>query len=96
MLDPKKEAHILDRVGELRSKLSNRLKDELNFAYPVVDITGIDKKEFYAHSSLNRDNKAKDYADFSLKPPKPKYEATLALDRGGNTRKRDNTFFENE
>ncbi|MEK3785260.1 deaminase domain-containing protein [Paenibacillus sp. FSL K6-1230] len=89
-IDLNKETHILDRVSELRGKLSNRLKDELNFAYSEVDIAGIDKKEFYAHSSLNGDNKAKDYADFSLKPPKPKYEATLAPDRGGNIRLRDN------
>jgi hypothetical protein len=73
LLDPKKEAYILDRVGELRSNLSNRLKDELNFAYSEVNIEGIDKKEFYAHSSLNGDNEARDYADFSLKPTKPKY-----------------------
>jgi hypothetical protein len=89
-IDLNKETHILDRVSELRGKLSNRLKDELNFAYSEVEITGIDKKEFYAHSSLNGDNKAKDYANFSLKPSKPKYEATLAPDRGGNIRLRDN------
>jgi len=39
---------------------------------------------------LNGDNKAKDYAEFSLKPLKPKYKATRAPDRGGNIRKRDN------
>ncbi|MGG2921566.1 deaminase domain-containing protein, partial [Brevibacillus parabrevis] len=89
-IDLDTEGHIIERVRELRSKLSNRLKDELNFAYSEVDIEGMDKKEFYAHSSLNGDNKAKDYADYSLKPTKPKYEATLAPDRGGNIRKRDN------
>ncbi|MUG44169.1 deaminase domain-containing protein [Paenibacillus woosongensis] len=74
----------------IQQQTSNRLKDELNFAYSEVDIAGIDKKEFYAHSSLNGDNKAIDYADFSLRPPKPKYEVTLAPNRGGHIRKRDN------
>lgn len=55
-----------------------------------MNIEGINKKEFYAHSGSNRDNKAKDYADYSIKLPKPKYEATHAPDRGGGVRFGDN------
>lgn len=83
LIDLGTEGHIIDRVRELRSKLSNRIKNATNFAYAEVDIEGINKKEFYAHSGLNGDNKARDYAEYSLKPNKPKYEATLAPDRGG-------------
>ncbi|WP_342418693.1 deaminase domain-containing protein [Paenibacillus sp. FSL H8-0168] len=89
-IDLKTEGHIIDRVRDLRTRLSNRLKKDGNFAYSEVDIPGIDKKEFYAHSGLNGDNKAKDYADFSLKPTKkPKYEATKAPDKSGRVYKRD-------
>lgn len=89
-IDLKTEGHIIDRVRDLRTRLSNRLKKDGNFAYSEVDIPGIDKKEFYAHSGLNGDNKAKDYADFSLKPTKkPKYEATKAPDKSGRIYKRD-------
>ncbi|NTU23284.1 hypothetical protein HPY28_23495 [Brevibacillus sp. HB1.2] len=35
-------------------------------------------------------SKEKTYADYSLKPTKPKYEATEAPDRSGNVRLRDN------
>ncbi|WP_289306543.1 deaminase domain-containing protein, partial [Paenibacillus terrae] len=89
-IDLEAEGHIIDRVRDLRGRLSNRLKEDGNFAYSEVDIPGIDKKEFYAHSGLNGDNKAKDYADFSIKPTKkPKYEATKAPDKSGRIYKRD-------
>ncbi|URJ59060.1 deaminase domain-containing protein [Paenibacillus polymyxa] len=88
-IELKTDGHIVDRVRDLRAKLSNRLKN-VNFSYFEVDIPGIYKKEFYAHSGLNGDNKAKDYADFSLKPTKkPKYEATKAPDKSGRIYKRD-------
>ncbi|MFS0854718.1 deaminase domain-containing protein [Paenibacillus taichungensis] len=90
VIDLETEGFIIDKVKVLRSKLSNRIKGDLNFAYAKVEIEGIDKGEFYSHSSLNGDNKEKTYADYSLKPTKPKYEATEAPDRSGNVRLRDN------
>ncbi|MFC9712515.1 deaminase domain-containing protein [Paenibacillus sp. NPDC056933] len=90
VIDLETEGFIIDKVKVLRSKLSNRIKGDLNFAYAKVEIEGIDKNEFYSHSSLNGDNKEKTYADYSLKPTKPKYEATEAPDRSGNVRLRDN------
>ncbi|WP_246772867.1 hypothetical protein [Paenibacillus polymyxa] len=41
-IDLKTEGHIIDKVRDLRTRLSNRLKKDGNFAYSEVDIPGID------------------------------------------------------
>lgn len=43
LIDLETEGHIIDRVRELRSKLSNRIKGDLNFAYAKVEIEEINK-----------------------------------------------------
>ncbi|GED59198.1 hypothetical protein ABER61_25230 [Brevibacillus formosus] len=50
VIDLETEGFIIDKVKVLRSKLSNRIKGDLNFAYAKVEIEGIDKDEFYSHS----------------------------------------------
>ncbi|KEO82214.1 hypothetical protein EL26_16310 [Tumebacillus flagellatus] len=68
--------NIINRVKELRSQLPSKLKKSGNFGYAEVDIQGIDKKEFFAHSSVNtfEDNGA--LSGISIKPQdKPLFEA---------------------
>ncbi|MFC9710482.1 deaminase domain-containing protein [Paenibacillus sp. NPDC056933] len=53
-IDPIADKDVLDRVSELKGILSNSvLKKVGNFAWMKVNIEGITKKEFYAHSRVN-------------------------------------------
>ncbi len=89
-INPIKDQHIIDKVAEARGALSNRYKKQGNFAYAEVDIVGINKKDFYAHSGIHDATKKIPGAeDFSFKPNKPTFEATKAYDNGGNNYLRD-------
>ncbi|QLG39529.1 hypothetical protein HW560_16455 [Paenibacillus sp. E222] len=72
-IDPDAEGHIIQRVSELKSRLSNGAlnKSGSNFAYAEVDISGI-KKEFYAHSQVDGPppphQTEMNYDGFSFKP----------------------------
>ncbi|MFD1266478.1 deaminase domain-containing protein [Paenibacillus motobuensis] len=59
---------ILDRVKELRSQLPSKLKKSGNFGYAEVDVQGINKKEFFAHSSVNEATDKGVLPGISLKP----------------------------
>jgi hypothetical protein len=59
---------ILNRVKELRSQLPSKLKKSGNFGYAEVDVQGINKKEFFAHSSVNEATDKGALSDISLKP----------------------------
>lgn len=52
-IDSVAEAHIIDRVKELRGNLTSRYKKSGNFAVTEADVSGINKSEFYAQSSIN-------------------------------------------
>ncbi len=76
-IDPVADAEICNRVKELRSSLTGSFKKSGNFGYARVDIPGIEKKEFYAHSSIDElsETLAERVPDISLIPPNPLFEA---------------------
>jgi hypothetical protein len=89
-LDVDGDRYIIDKVIEYKSKLSKTLlKKDGNFAFADVDITGIDKKDFYSYSSLHKTSGNPNYEGFSVKPDNPKFESTHAPDAAGVIYKRD-------
>jgi len=90
LIDPEADKHIIDKVAEARGGLSNKYKERGNFAYAEVNVTGVDKTDFYAHSGIH--NSAKGIPgteEFSFKPENPVYKATEAPDNAGNIYLRD-------
>ncbi|MGG3312373.1 deaminase domain-containing protein, partial [Paenibacillus lautus] len=73
LINPEAEGHILQRVSELKGRLSNGAlnKSGANFGYAEVDIPGI-KNEFYAHSQVDGPSPPHqpgiNYDGFSYKP----------------------------
>ena len=90
-IDIATEAHIIDRVKELRGKLTSGYKKSGNFALAEVDVKGIDKSEFFAQSSINELNGTLEerIADISLKPNNPTFKASKAADKNGIEYPRD-------
>ncbi|MBO1627434.1 hypothetical protein J4P90_19800 [Bacillus sp. SY8(2021)] len=90
-IDPVAEAHIIDRVKELRGKLTSGYKKPGNFSLAEVDVKGIDKSEFFAQSSINELNGVLEerVADISLKPNNPIFKASMAADKNGIEYPRD-------
>ncbi|HHY2690736.1 TPA: deaminase domain-containing protein [Bacillus cereus] len=90
-IDTATEAHIIDRVKELRGKLTSGYKKSGNFALAEVDVKGIDKSEFFAQSSINELNGTLEerIADISLKPNNPTFKASKAADKNGIEYPRD-------
>lgn len=90
-IDTATEAHIIDRVKELRGKLTSGYKKSGNFALAEVDVKGIDKSEFFAQSSINKLNGTLEerIADISLKPNNPTFKASKAADKNGIEYPRD-------
>ncbi|MEK4270552.1 deaminase domain-containing protein [Bacillus sp. FSL W8-0940] len=84
-IDPVAEAHIIDRVKELRGKLTSGYKKSGNFALAEVDVNGLNRKEFYAQSSIDelQGVLAERVPDISLKPNNPIFEASNAADKNG-------------
>ena len=82
-IDSVTEAHIIDRVKELRGNLTSRYKKSGNFAVAEVDVSGISKSEFYAQSSINelKGNLEHKVPDISLQPENPMFKATEAVDK---------------
>lgn len=89
--DQVSEAHIIDRVKELRGNLTSNYKKSGNFAVAEVHVSGINKSEFYAQSSINElKGKLKDTApNISLQPENPMFKATKAVGKDGDTYFRD-------
>lgn len=89
-IDPIADKHIIDKVSEARGGLSNRYKENGNFAYAEVNIKGVEKTDFYAHSGIHDANKKiPGSEEFSFKPDEPIFKATEAPDKAGNTYLRD-------
>jgi len=89
-INPVEDQHIIDKVAEARGQLSNKYKEKGNFAYAEVNISGIDKKDFYAHSGIHDASKKIPGAEeFSFKTENPIFKATEAPDRKGDIYLRD-------
>ncbi|HDX9538620.1 MULTISPECIES: WXG100 family type VII secretion target [Bacillus] len=85
------EAHIIDRVKELRGNLSSKYKKAGNFALAEVDVNSLNKKEFYASSKIDefKGNLEEKVPEISLKPNEPIFEASLAPGKDGKPYMRD-------
>ncbi|MGE6599696.1 deaminase domain-containing protein [Bacillus proteolyticus] len=90
-IDSVAEAHIIDRVKELRGNLSSKYKKAGNFALAEVEVNGLNKKEFYASSKIDefKGNLEEKFPGISLKPNEPIFEASLALGKDGKPYMRD-------
>lgn len=84
-IDPVAEAHIIVRVKELRGKLTNGYKKSGNFALAEVDVMGLNRKEFYAQSSINELSGVLEerVADIILKLNNTTLKASIAADKNG-------------
>ncbi|MED1024437.1 deaminase domain-containing protein [Bacillus mycoides] len=90
-IDSVAEAHIIDRVKEIRGNLSSKYKKAGNFALAEVDINSLNKKEFYASSKIDefKGNLEEKVPEISLKPNEPIFEASLAPGKDGKPYMRD-------
>lgn len=90
-IDSVAEAHIIDRVKELRGNLSSKYKKAGNFALAEVDVNSLNKKEFYASSKIDefKGNLEEKVPEISLKPNEPIFEASLAPGKDGKPYMRD-------
>ncbi|MEI4803420.1 deaminase domain-containing protein [Bacillus sp. FJAT-51639] len=90
-IDSSKDADILNRVSEIKGTLSNRVlnKSGSNMGYAEVNIEGINKNEFYAHSQVKDAGENPNLEGFSPKPKTPKYEAQEAKNADGVSYLRD-------
>ncbi|MFU8650035.1 hypothetical protein ACNA06_22400 [Lysinibacillus sp. RSDA_15] len=52
-INPFEDKHIIDKVAEARGELSKKYKEQGNFAYAKMEVSGIDKKDFYDHSGIH-------------------------------------------
>lgn len=86
-IDSVAEAHIIDRVKELRGNLTSRYKKSGNFAVAEVDVSGISKSEFYAQSSINEFKGSLEHKvpEISLQPENPMFKATEAVGKEGES-----------
>ncbi|MFE0620749.1 deaminase domain-containing protein [Priestia aryabhattai] len=90
-IDSVAEAHIIDRVKELRGNLSSKYKKAGNFALAEVDVNSLNKREFYASSKIDefKGNLEEKVPEISLKPNEPIFEASLAPGKDGKPYMRD-------
>ncbi|HDR8172620.1 TPA: hypothetical protein QC096_003861 [Bacillus thuringiensis] len=81
-IDSVAEAHIIDRVKELRGNLTSGYKKSGNFALAEVNVNGIDKSEFFAQSSIDEftDSIKERVPNISLQPKNPMFNATITQD----------------
>ena len=59
-LDPVLEKEFLQIAKEYNKKLSKSIRDKYNFGYAKVDIDGVEKTNFYAHSKISDKNYSND------------------------------------
>ncbi|MTH55004.1 hypothetical protein GKZ89_16495 [Bacillus mangrovi] len=90
-INPIEEAHIIERVKELRGSLPSRYKKSGNFAIAEVNVSGISKTEFYAQSRIDELNGSlnEKTPEISLKPENPIFKATKAAGKDGDSYLRD-------
>jgi hypothetical protein len=91
VLDSVVDANIIKRVKELRGALQSDLKRSGNFGYAEVNISGVSKTEFFAHSGIEKitDRGADKIPGLSLQPENPIFKATEAVNREGKVYLRD-------
>jgi len=90
-IDSVTEAHIINRVKELRGSLTSKYKKSGNFAVAEVNVSGISKTEFYAQSSINKLKGSLEdkVPNISLQPENPMFKATKAVGKDGESYLRD-------
>ena len=89
-IDPVIDKHIIEKVATARGQLSKKYKEQGNFAYAEVDVSGIDKKDFYAHSGIHdASKKIPGTEKFSFKTQNPIFQATEAPNKAGQSFLRD-------
>ncbi len=82
------DALLLAQVAAYRARLPEEFRKRNNFAWALARITGLEKTEYFAHSSIQ------DFLDFSeeaadtmvgisLKPPEPSRFTTLCVNQAG-------------
>ncbi|MGE1165693.1 deaminase domain-containing protein [Peribacillus simplex] len=90
-IDPVAEAHIIDRVKEIRGNLTSKYKKSGNFAIAEVKIAELSKKEFYAQSKIDSlsGNSVDKVPEISLQPDTPIFKASEAAGQDGKAYMRD-------
>ncbi|MCY9139473.1 deaminase domain-containing protein [Peribacillus frigoritolerans] len=90
-IDPVAEAHIIDRVKEIRGNLTSKYKKSGNFAIAEVKIAELSKKEFYAQSKIDSlsGNLVDKVPDISLQHDTPIFKASEAAGQDGKAYMRD-------
>lgn len=77
LIDPIIDSKIINRVKELRASLTSAFKKSGNFGYADVNVSGLSRNEFYAHSSIDRltGELTKRVPNMSIKPDNPVFDA---------------------
>ena len=68
MIDGSLDEEFLNNIDKIRSKLPTWAKNKLNFGYAEVDIDGIDKTQYFAHSSIQTEIPSVKGSGISVKP----------------------------
>lgn len=78
-IDATLDSQILNRVKELRGSLTSLYKTSGNFGYAETSVSGLSRKEFFAHSSIDSKSFKGDLPsrvpDISLEPTNPVFDA---------------------
>lgn len=90
-IDPETEGQYIERVKDLRSKCTSDLKRSGNVAVADVNIDGIAKNEYSAHSGIDEipSNFSGELGNLSTKPSNPVYYAIEAPNAKGELYLRD-------
>ena len=85
-LQMQRDAAAVERIQHFRAKLPLPFRERFNFAWALAEIPGVEKTEFYAHSSIQSfevfsDEEAVKIADISLRPEKGRYYALCVNQR---------------
>ena len=79
VIDPKIDSKIYNRVKELRGILTSDYKGSGNFGYADVNVSGLNKKEFFAHSLIDTSSFKGELRsrvpNISLEPINPVFDA---------------------
>lgn len=80
-----RDAAAVERIEVCRSRLPAQARDRFNFAWAVAKIDGLDKAEYYAHSSIQSledysSAAAEKMAGISLRPEKGRFH-TLCVNQ---------------
>ena len=53
-LDETVDAEFISKVKEMKKNLPSKIRNKYNFGYAEVNIQGLNKKDYYAHSGINK------------------------------------------